>query len=150
MEYIFEVNIYTDGDFCFPFVPCGMDCYSDETYRLKKFYENRDKAIEDIVNICDFLKDQMHTSRYYIHELWNECIDNFIERLYASIETEHEIVEKCLGGNYDGTEFIFQVLPHHYYCDFRINDEEYKMVKRNVNGVTSGMIKEAIMALYKE
>ena len=150
MKYIFEVNICTDGDFSFPFVPCGMEHCMYENYSFKKSYEDRDKAIEDIVNICSFLKEQMHTSRDYVREDWNECIDNFIKRLCASKKTVYEYVEECIGGNYDGTEFIFRVVPHSYKFEFRVTDEEYEMLRKNAYGVTIGMVKEAVMALFRE
>ena len=60
MEYIFEVDILTDGDFCFPYVPCGMDYYpTNGAYSLKKSYDDKVSAIKDITNICAFLKEQM-------------------------------------------------------------------------------------------
>ena len=75
MRYILKINICTDGDFGFRFVPRGMKF--DEDYTLKKEYNDKDTAIKDIVNICEFLKEQIHTNKDYVREAFNECVDGF-------------------------------------------------------------------------
>lgn len=150
MKYIFEVNVYTDGDFGFQFVPRGMEFDGGYEYTLEKSYDDRDVAIKDITNICVFLKEQMETSRKYVREDWNRCIDDFVKRLYASNKSEHERVEEYMSGNYDGTEFIFRAEAQRLKCDFCVTDEEYEMIKSNRSGVTIGMVKEAVLALFKK
>ena len=150
MEYIFDVNIYTDGDFHFPFVPCGMKDYADDNYTLVRSYKDRDEAIKDVVSICSFLKEHMHTNRDYVREDLNKCIDTFLDRLCSSSETENEYIAEYIYGNYDGTEFVFRVVPHCFHYDMRVTDEEYEMINKNENGVTMGMVKEAVLALFRQ
>lgn len=150
MEYLFKVNIKTDGDFHFPFVPCGMKDYGDDSYTLAKSYADRTKAIQDIDNICAFLKEQMYTNRNYIREYWESTVDDFVKRLHASKATEYEYVASYMNGNYDGTELIFQAIPHVFKCNFSVTDEEWALLMNNGNDVTMGMVKDAVLALFKE
>lgn len=150
MEYIFEVNICTDGDFDFPFVPCGMKDYADDSYTFTKSYKDRNEAIKDIVNICTFLKDHIHTNRDYVREYWNKCIYTFLDCLLTSSKKEHEFIQECIDGNYYGTEFIFRVVPCCYRFDLRLTDEDYEMISKNVNEVTMGMVQEAVLALFRQ
>ena len=150
MEYIFEFNICTDGDFSFQFVPCGTKRYVDETYEFKKYYEDRDEAIKDVANICAFLKEQIYTSRDYVREDWNRHIDNFVERLYASNEIVHEYVEERMYGNYDGTEFIFRAQPHTYNFSLSLTDEEFELIRKNSKLVTIREVKEAVLPLFRQ
>lgn len=41
MKYIFEINIFTDGDFGLPFVPAGMKYDGEYNYSFRKEYTNR-------------------------------------------------------------------------------------------------------------
>lgn len=150
MKYVFNINIYTDEDFGFQFVPREMRYDEFGTYALEKSYNNRDKAIEDITTICVFLKENIHTSREYVKEDWNECIDGFIKRLQESSESAYERVESRMGGNYDGTEFVFRAEAAHFNCGFYLTDEEVKMIAKNDNHVTNSMVKEAVLALFKK
>ena len=150
MKYIFEVNVYTDGDFGFQFVPRGMEFDGDCEYTLEKSYDDRDRAIQDITNICAFLKEQMNTDRDYVKESWNKCVDDFVLRLYQSNKSAYERVEEHMYGNYDGTEFIFRAEAEYFNCGFRVSDEELVMIKESNKLVTSGMVKEAVLALFKK
>ncbi len=150
MKYIFEVNICTDGDFGFEFVPRGMEFDGYYTYTFEKSYKDRDAAIKDITNICTFLKEQIHTSRKYVKEDWNRCVDDFVKHLYTSSESAHERVEEYMSGNYDGTEFIFRTEAQRLKVDFCVTDEEHEMIKNNGNGVTREMVKEAVLALFRK
>lgn len=149
MEYLFKVNVNTDGDFCFPFVPSGMQDYDDDSYVLAKSYYNRDDAIKDIDNICTFLKEQIVTSRDYVREYWNETIDHFLKRLHASSKDEHEYVAAYMHGNYEGTEFVFEAVPSNYRISFPVTDEEYELLQKNGNDITIGMVKKAVLALFR-
>ena len=150
MKYIFEINVCTDGDFCLPFIPRGMKYDENGDYAFKKAYNNREQAIEDIIDICGFLKGYMYTSRDYVKELWNDCINNFIKRIEASDGSVDERIEEYIGGNYEGTEFIFYAEPQRLRCDFAVTDEEHKMIKNNDNEVTSDMIKDVVLALFRK
>ena len=150
MNYVFKIKIYTDGDFSLPYVPRGMtynDCYQ---YKFKKSYRNIDKAIEDVLEICSYLKDNMHTSRDYVKEYWDRCIDDFVEQLNAFDKNKHEKIYSYMSGNYDGTKFSFYSKDDYVKCNFYASDEELKMIKENRNGVTNAMIKEAVMNLFRE
>ena len=150
MKYNFKVTIHTDGDFHFPFVPCGMKDDGYEFYMLDKDYKDRSEAIKDILSICAFLKEQMYTNRNYIREYWESTVDDFVKRLHASKATEYEYVASYMNGNYDGTELIFQAIPHVFKCNFSVTDEEWALLMNNGNDVTMGMVKDAVLALFKE
>lgn len=149
MKYTFEINVYTDGDFYLQFVPCGMSYDGSYRYTFAKSYKNRDMAIEEISSICSFLKEQMKTSRDYVKENWNKCIDNFVKNLKESNEAEFRTVTECMSGNHDGTEFIFCAEPQYINCGFYVTDEEYEIIKENSNGVTTDTIKKAVIELFK-
>ena len=149
MRYIFEVNVYTDGDFGFQFVPRGMEFDGDCGYTLEKSYEDRDRAIKDITNICAFLKEQMDTDRDWVKEMFDRCVDDFVKRLYQSNKSEYKRVEEYMSGNYDGTKFIFRAEAQYIPCSFHVTDEEYAMMKASDKLVTNGMIKEAVLALFR-
>ena len=146
MRYRFEVNIYTDGDFGLPFVPRGMRYDGDYNYSFAEYYKNRETAIESVLRICQFLKEYMHTSRDYVKESWDRHIDNFVEALKNS---DSSSIYEYMGGNYEGTEFKFTSEELYINCGFHVNDEEHDLIKRDKNNVTNEMIKEAVMALFK-
>lgn len=150
MKYAFKIGVYTDGDFYLKFVPCGMNYDGSYRYTFDKSYTNRDMAIEDISSICSFLKEQMSTSRDYVKESWNKCIDDFVKKLKESNEAEHITVEEYMTGNYDGTEFVFRAEPQYINCGFYVTDEEYEMIKNSSNGVTNDTIKKAVLNLFKK
>lgn len=150
MEYIFEATICTNDDFAFPFVPCDMERFVDGTYSLKKSYENRVSAIVDVTNICTFLKEHIETNSNWTRETWVECVDNFVESLHSSKEGAHELVEEYMSGMYEGTELIFRAKPCGYDVRLDLTDEEYEMIRKNVNGVTLGMIKNSVLKLFRE
>lgn len=150
MKYIFEINVYTDGDFSLPFVPRGMRYDENYSYSFQESYNDREIAIKSILRICEFLKENMYTSREYVKESWNRCIDNFIEGIKNSDSTSlYERVSEEISGNYDGTEFIFEAQEQYINCGFCVNDEEYALIKQNKINVTNEMIKETVMALFK-
>lgn len=150
MKYIFKINIYTDGDFSLPFVPCGMKYDGDYEYTFEKYYKDRNKAIEDVVNICSFLKERICTSKNYIKEIWNTHIDNFVKHLKESNESVYERVEEYMSGNYEGTEFIFRAEAQRLNYSFAVTDEEFEMIHKNDSCVTNSMVKEAVLALFSD
>ena len=150
MKYNFKVTIHTDGDFNFPFVPCGMKDDGYEFYMLDKDYKDRSEAIKDILSICAFLKEQMQTGREYVRDYWNKTVDCFMNRLQASEARIGEYVYACMDGNYYGTEFTFKAIPHTYQFEFMLTDEEYELIRKNVNNINMDMVRNAVMALFKE
>ena len=151
MKCNFTINIYTDGDFSLPFIPRGMFYDGDNEYAdytFEKSYKSRDKAVEDVLKICFFLKDNIHTRNDLVRERWNSCIEKFIEKVNKSSELLNGEVYERMTGNYDGTEFIFSVESESARFGFPVTDEEYEIILRNKNRVTSDMIKETILALY--
>lgn len=149
MDYIFKINISTDGDFAFPYTPRSMEFDGCEDYELEKSYGDRDSAIKDITNICAFLKDQMHTSREYVRKDFNKMIDDFVKRLYESDDTAYTFISEHMYGNYDGTEITFQVQPHKYNLSLKLTDEEYALIRKNEKLVTIEQVKNAVLALFK-
>lgn len=149
MEYIFEVNIATDGDFSFPYTPRGMDFDNYERYSLDKSYNNMASAVSDIADICAFLKEQLCTSRNYVRKDFNKMIDDFVRRVYEAEDDTNTYINEYLGGNYDGTEFVFRIRPHRYPLNLQLTDEEYELIRKNEKLVTIGQVKEAVLALFR-
>lgn len=147
MKYIFEINIFTDGDFGIPFVPAGMKYDGEYNYSFRKEYTNRNIAIESAIEICTFLKDYMETSRDNVKESWNSRINSFIRRLKESTESVHERVESYMGGNYEGTEWIFRAEPLSFDFSINVTDEEYRLIRSN-RSIGYSEIKKAILELY--
>lgn len=152
MKYIFKVNILTDGDFYFPYVPCGMDYYytNEAFYSMEKVYNDRESAIKDIADICAFLKKQINTSKDYVKEMFNEHIDKFIKRIYETDNTVNTCVDEYMSGNYDGTEFSFRVQPNIYNFKLHLTDEEYELIRKNKHLVSIGEVKDVILSLFKK
>lgn len=150
MNYIFEINLYTDGDYSLPFVPCGMKYDGDYEYTFRKSYTDRDVAIENIFSICSFLKENIHTSRDYVKENWDNHIDYFIAKLKTSSPSASERVEEYMGGNYEGTEWVFRAEVQKIDCSFFVTDEELEIIKRNDNHISRKDIKEAILSMFRK
>jgi hypothetical protein len=149
MQYIFEVNIATDGDFCFPYVPCGMTYDGDERYSLTKSYVNQIDAIRDITKICEFLKEHIDTSRDWVEEMFISRINNFLRNLQNEEITHDTYIYECLSGNYDGTDFTFRVQPYQYNFCLNLSDEEFELIHKSGKMVTRSQIKDAVLALFK-
>lgn len=149
MKYIFEVNVYTNGDFSLPFIPRGMIYDCEWGYSLRTSYTDRDNAINDILSICNFLKHNMKTDINYLKNRWGECIDSFINAIEESDSSQPQIIDEYMGGNYEGTEFKFYTEDIQYVnYTFKVTNEEYELIKNNED-ITNEMIKEAIIDLYK-
>jgi len=148
MKYVFEIDVYTDGDFCLPFVPRGMRYDNDYTYTFVEEYNDRDRAIKDAIDICDFLRNHMHTSREYVKRDWNECIDKFVHRLEGAGDDLYQNVEAHMSGNYEGTGFRFRQHVQHVNVSFGVTDDEYETI-RSRGDITTEMIKAAVMSLYE-
>lgn len=147
MQYVFHINIQTDRDFNFSFVPNGMRQFQDGSYSLEKTYIDKEKAVKDALNICAFLKDHICTKRDYVKEEWHQCVDEFMDRLCTN--SDHEYVGAFMGGNYAETEISFRSVKGRCSFDFSVTDEELELINKNENDVTLGMIKKAVLALYK-
>lgn len=149
MKYIFKINICTDGDFSFPYVPRGMTFNGHENYEFDESFDDKNKAIKNILDICAFLKEQMYTSRDYVRESWNKCIDEFTKQLKESDNTEHNKISTYMYGNYDGTEISFYTEDDYIKCEFYATDEEIELIKNNHEGITNEMIKEVVLDLFR-
>jgi hypothetical protein len=149
MNYILNINLNTDGDYCLPFVPAGMtyDGYCC-SYSLEKNYKNRDEAIKDAIDICIFLKENIRTSRDYVKESFDLHIDNFVDKLRESEFSVNEWIEEYMYGNYDGTKFIFQAKAHKIDCSFYVTDEEFDLISKNDKHVVRSEIKAAVLSLF--
>ena len=150
MKYIFEVNIETDGDFRLPFIPCGMKYDGYSKYAFCKSYTDRKQAIDDIIKICTFLKENMQTHKDYIKSMWDRHVDCFVEKLSKSSESINEIVEEYMNGNYDGTEWIFHSESRMFEFSFPVTDEEFDRIRRNDNHIIRSDIKNAVLALFEK
>ena len=155
MRYIFEMDLYPDGDFGFPFlVPCGLIWNDDEgKYTFKKVYLNRKTAVEEINEICSYLKDNVHGWDYVIDGV-RLMFEKFLNELNSNtsnedLSIENEYVHKEMSGNQDGTEITFSSEPE-YYCDLPWSDEEMNIILHSKIKPTQTDLKQAILNLYKE
>ena len=150
MKYIFEINIQTDGDFGFRFVPTGMTEENSEWYTFERSYIDRDKAIEDVGSICKFLRENVCAVRDSVIATWHCCIDNFLTELQNSEASVNECVETTADGNYYGTRFLFRAAPKIVNFKFDVTDEEYNKILDHRINVKQARIKTAILALYDD
>lgn len=150
MKYIFEINIQTDGDFGFQFVPTGMTEENSEWYTFERSYIDRDKAIEDVGNICKFLRENVCAVRDSVIATWHCCIDNFLTELQNSEASVNECVETTADGNYYGTRFLFRAAPKIINFKFDVTDEEYNRILDHRINVKQARIKAAVLALYDD
>lgn len=152
MRYILELDISTDGDFGFDYVPVGMECDSwKNCYSLTKEYNDEGLATRDIVNICAFLKENIQCDRDWVKEMFCQRMDNFIHQIYAADFTNTDTyIYESMSGNYDGTSFVFRVAPCEFTFSLNLTDEEFKLVRKKTGLVTREQIKDVVMALYKE
>ena len=150
MKYIFTINIQTDGDFGFQFVPRGMTQESCDWFKFERTYTDRAKAIEDVEEVCRFLRENIRTNRDSMVETWHTCIDNFLTSLRNSEASNDEYVEENIYGNYDGTEFLFRAAPNVVNFKFDVTDEEYARILDHRINVMREQIKAAVLALYDD
>ena len=150
MKYIFTINIQTDGDFGFQFVPRGMEQESCDWFKFERTYTNRAKAIEDVEEVCRFLRENICTCRDSMVKTWHTCIDNFLNSLRNSEASIDEYVEENICGNYDGTEFLFRAAPNVVNLKFDVTDEEYTRIMDHRINVKPEKVKAAILALYDD
>ena len=150
MKYIFTINIQTDGDFGFQFVPRGMEQENCDWFKFERIYIDRADAIEDVEEVCRFLRENIHTSRDSMVETWHTCIDNFLNSLRNSEASINEYVEENIYGNYDGTEFLFRAAPNVVNFKFDVTDEEYARILDHRINVKQEKVKAAILALYDD
>lgn len=147
MKYLFEINIYTDGDFSLPFVPHEMKYDGSYEYSFSKTYANKSAAIYDAIGICDFLKRNIHTNRESMRELWVEKIDDFQSLLTDNQDDDSFDIKIAISGNYEGTEFVFKSVGDTVVCRFDVTEDELAIIKKD-SSVTKDMIKKAVLALY--
>jgi tryptophan-rich sensory protein len=84
MKYIFKINVKTDGDFCFPFVPAGMNYDGEYEYKFEKSYKDRDIAIKDIIYICN----SFFITYHLYHKVINQN-DGSYQRLIIFLVTNY-------------------------------------------------------------
>lgn len=154
MKYIFKININTDGDFGFDFVPTGMIYDGFETFTFETDYPDIIIAKERIITICKFLKEHIRIPEFrdYVKKQWDECVDEFIEKIYKlDNPTSDEMVISDMSGNYAETEFYFYAKTEPVTIKmYDVTHEERELIKRNKDKVTSEMLKEAVLTLYRE
>ncbi|MBO5969905.1 MAG: hypothetical protein J6S14_15565 [Clostridia bacterium] len=150
MKYILEINIQTDGDFGFQFVPTDMIRENYEWYVFKRTYTDRDKAIEDAKSICHFLRANIQSSRDSVIRMWHTTIDSFLTMLQNSEMSIDEEVEQTAGGNYDGTQFLFRAVSQVVNFKFDVTDEEYAKIMDHRIHVKQEQVKAAVLALYDD
>ena len=150
MEYRLEINICTDGDFGFEFIPRDMS-FDGEDYSLIKDWTDKTKAFEETLRLCQYLRDNVRGRDYTIED-FKQRMNTFIEHInmVKNEPSDEFFVSESMSGNYDGTEFQFSGQPKFIKCGFRTTDEEYDIIKKGIDaGVTNEMIKEAVIKLCK-
>lgn len=149
MKYQLKISINTDGDFYFPYVPCGMTC-DGEKYHFQKEYRDRETAIRATHDICQFLKKHLTTSKDYVKKEIENFISVFETRLENSEESDNEYVSDYLGGNYNWTEFCFEAIPLYYKVSFKVTDEEAYQIQKRIWLLKDEDIKKAILDLCEK
>lgn len=149
MNYILEIEINTDDDFCIPYVPRGMEYDESGLYSLRKKYEDREKAIHDTLDIVNFLDRQMETSRDYVRRKWNECINDFTRQLEENVHEDEMFTHSTMSGNYDGTNFRFYSQTKKVNFALSVTDEEYKLIMENRRNIHDD-IKNFILNMCKK
>lgn len=149
MKYRLEISINTEGDFYFPYVPCGMTC-DEENYRFQKEYRDRETAIQATRDICQFLKKHLMTSKDYVKKEMEKFISTFEARLEGSEESDDECVSDYLSGNYDWTEFCFKALPRCCKVSFKVTDEEAYQIQNSLGRLKEEDIKKAVLDLCEK
>lgn len=150
MKYVFKINIYTDGDFSFPYTPKEMIYDGSYQYEFKKTYKDKIHAIEDILEICEFLKEHVSSHRDWVKEYVITCINNFIVYVKESKQTNSSFyASEQMYGNYDGTVFEFYTEEDYIRLGFHVTEEEHQLIKENKNEISSDMIKEVVLNLFK-
>lgn len=150
MHYKFEIYLQTDGDFKYSFVPSGM-CYDGINYSLVKEYGDRRSAVDDINEICSFLKENISGQDYVIKKV-QLMFGGFLHKLNSKtsdkdLSAENEYIGRQISGNYDGTEVVFRAEPQRF-LDLPWTDEEMKIIYAS-RKPTQKEIKEAILSLYQ-
>ena len=151
MEYKLEIDICTDGDFGFQFIPRDMT-YDGEDYHMEKEYTDKQRAFEDALEICQYLHDNVRGRDYTIEDFKQHMV-TFMEhiKMVQNEPSDEFYVSETMSGNYDGTEFQFCGQPKYVNCGFRVTDEEWEIIKQGITaGVTNQMIKEAVINLCKK
>ena len=146
MKYQFKISINTDGDFCFPFVPCGMTRDGDKYYFLEE-YRDRERAVQAACDICQFLKNNLKTNRDYVRKEIRKFFVNFEARLKDSEVSDSEFVSEYLDGNYNWTEISFEALPTRYKISFVVDDEEVWRIQKSIARLKDEDIKKAVLDL---
>ena len=156
MKYKLKINLYTDGDFGFDYVPTGTvryECGPEYIYEYE--YDDRKSAIENTKRICNFFRENIRTndSKIYVKYNIRECIDTFLERIMefeGSDKNIHVNIHEYVHGNYDGTEFSFESTDDYISCGFYVSDEEQEIITKNIHLVSNDMIKEAVLNVFRE
>lgn len=143
MQYKFTIDFSdTDGDFGLKFVPNGTRC-TDNGYFLQKVYDTKDKAIEDVTIICNFIKENAHGKSSVLEDL-GKVIEKFLDDLKQGRKYTH-----CsMTGNQDSCSLEFEIVPFEVSINLILSDKEYAMIKANYNNVTYSDIKATILKLY--
>ena len=151
VEYRFELDIRTDGDFGFQFMPRDMEFDGSEDYSLKKDYTDREHAFNDVLNICQYLHDNV-TGRDWNVEDFKRHMKTFMDHIEMIRNAPGEfIVAESMSGNYDGTEFVFSGQSKFVNCGFRVTDEEWDIIKQGIDaGVNNEMIKSTMLKLCQK
>ena len=156
MKYKLKINLYTDQDFRFDYVPTDMVRFEiGPEYVYECQYDNKKSAIENTKRIYNFLKENIITneSKLYVKDTIRECIDKFLDRVIefeGSDKHNHVNIHEYVYGNYDGTEFSFESTDDYLNCGFYVNDEEQEIITKNIHFVSNDMIKEAVLNVFKE
>lgn len=130
---MFVVNFafYTNRDFDFQYVPCGMLYDGDEHYSLIREFDKKEDAIKYGVKTADFFFSHIHGDKYAT-EYIKETLYTFEEEALANKDINiPRIACRHCSGNYDGTEFSIMQKINRYYFDIPLNDEQNEIINNN-------------------
>jgi len=148
MQYTFKLEIYTDSDFSFPYIPIGMK-YGIECYSLEKDFKNKEAAVKYIKDISEFLKTHITGDKYAI-ESFKSMLERFCKNLEDKPNNHFHSCVDYMGGNYEGTSIsLEQTLNKVYITELFLTDEEYDLYK-SAKYLSLGDIKDAVLEKCKE
>lgn len=144
-NYILELKLNTDGDFCIPLVPCDMH-YDDEEYFLSVGFDSVDKAytyVRDLL-IPSFktIKDVSFRDRLLVK------LKEFMKRISTDFD---QYVDVCLiSGNQEG-EITLTEKRRPLNLSLSLTEDEYELfLKAEEKGLYISDIKEVFLKLCEE
>ena len=144
-NYILELKLNTDGDFCIPLVPSDMH-YDGEDYFLSVGFDSIDKAYTYVRDLLVPSFKTIKNSSFRDHLLVN--LKEFMKRISTNFD---QYVDVCLiSGNQEGEiTLIEKRRPLNLSLSF--TEDEYELfLKAEVKGLCISDVKKAFLKLCED